>query len=724
MALFDKLMTKFEKKQNSESNEKNISYPNDVISSNEYSSSNFVYDKFREKNKDFKPLFILGALPIKTQYIISGAFILIGLLGSSYIYQNYHDNIIKLNYSKSELTKISLDLNKKNHYLNHFEFLNENVGKNEIVNIIGDKNNINALTNQFGSIVRDLNFENKIAVIEVFDEFKNVQEMYASYFDNYVKQSFEINELLTNNIVNLKNAQQKIEEILFDKNLNQYLSSNLIKRDNLNNLLIEIKNVIILLENKNSVVDLKLNKNNFVYTISGKLKQINHILMELNKHAWNNVSNTKFLGLLNYNTNQINSDLNKFLTQQTKIHSQVNEIKNENYRNSFEKLVSGIEKIQNDLASLEIQNLNDFEKIYITLIIFLIGLILFFLIRNKYYEYEKQISIQLMGDVLKNIDSIEKDIDIYIQNKNHKISSRKSKRVMRLVDSINVMWDKQKQINNNITDWVEEIKKGLNHNNEIVLELSELEREIRELNKFNLEELDDFNKILIKNNDLSELYSNNVLNINEKEREIDDAIVDNVKVFNDLNERNEKVLKQVLNLIKLSASLKEVSNEINVLSDSANVLSYNANILSRKQSDNSSFIEISDKINNISDKYLKLSEKIKFITDNVSENFEFITLNLNAMEKQLSKSKVNSELLFNKHKALKPKEIKIKEGREEIDKLFKDLHLASLKENIEKINEGSKILDKKISSYNFNSSLMENNAINIIKLVEIKKEHK
>lgn len=329
-----------------------------------------------------------------------------------------------------------------------------------------------------------------------------------------------------------------------------------------------------------------------------------------------------------------------------------------------------------------------------------------------------------MGDVLKNIDSIEKDIDIYIQNKNHKISSRKSKRVMRLVDSINVMWDKQKQINNNITDWVEEIKKGLNNNNEIISELSDLEKEIRELNKFNLEEIDDFNKILIKNNDLSELYSNNVLNINEKEREIDDAIVDNVKVFNDLNERNEKVLKQVLNLIKLSASLKEVSNEINVLSDSANVLSYNANILSRKQSDNSSFIEISDKINNISDKYLKLSEKIKFITDNVSENFEFITLNLNAMEKQLSKSKVNSELLYNKHKALKPKEIKIKEGREEIDKLFKDLHLASLKENIEKINEGSKILDKKISSYNFNSSLMENNAINIIKLVEIKKEHK
>lgn len=724
MALFDKLMTKFEKKQNSESNEKNISYPNDVISSNEYSSSNFVYDKFREKNKDFKPLFILGALPIKTQYIISGAFILIGLLGSGYIYQNYHDNIIKLNYSKSELAKISLELNKKNHYLNHFEFLNENIGKNEIVNIIGDKNNINTLTDQFGSIARNLNFENKIAVIEVFDEFKNIQEMYASYFDNYVKQSFEINELLTSNIANLKNAQQKIEEILFDKNLNQYLSSNLSKKENLNNLLIEIKNIIILLENKSSVLDLKLNKNNFVFTVSGKLKQLNYILTEYNKLTWNNISNTKVLNLLNYNTNQINVSLNKFLTQQTKIHSQVNEIKNGNYKNSFEKLISGIEKIQNDLTSLEIQNLNNFEKIYITLIIFLIGLILFFLIRNKYYEYEKQISIQLMGDVLKNIDSIEKDIDIYIQNKNHKISSRKSKRVMRLVDSINVMWDKQKQINNNITDWVEEIKKGLNNNNEIVSELSELEKEIRELNKFNLEELDDFNKILIKNNDLSELYSNNVLNINEKEREIDDAIVDNVKVFNDLNERNEKVLKQVLNLIKLTASLKEVSNEINVLSDSANVLSYNANILSRKQSDNSSFIEISDKINNISDKYLKLSEKIKFITDNVSENFEFITLNLNAMEKQLSKSKVNSELLFNKHKALKPKEIKIKEGREEIDKLFKDLHLASLKENIEKINEGSKILDKKISSYNFNSSLMENNAINIIKLVEIKKEHK
>lgn len=724
MALFDKLMTKFEKKQNSESNEKNISYPNDIISSNEYSSSNFVYDKFREKNKDFKPLFILGALPVKTQYIISGAFILIGLLGSGYIYQNYHDNIIKLNYSKSELAKISSDLNKKNHYLNHFEFLNENIGKNEIINIIGDRNNINALTDQFGSIVRDLNFENKIAVIEVFDEFKNIQEMYASYFDNYVKQSFEINELLTNNIVNLKNAQQKIEEILSDKNLNQYLSSSLNKKESLNNLLIEIKNIIILLENKNSVLDLKLNKNNFVFTVSGKLKQLNYILTEFNKFTWNNVSNAKVLNLLNYNTNQINVSLNKFLTQQTKIHSQVNEIKNGNYKNSFEKLISGIEKIQNDLTSLEIQNLNNFEKIYITLIIFLIGLILFFLIRNKYYEYEKQISISLMGDVLKNIDSIEKDIDIYIQNKNHKISSRKSKRVMRLVDSINVMWDKQKQINNNITDWVEEIKKGLNNNNEIISELSDLEKEIRELNKFNLEEIDDFNKILIKNNDLSELYSNNVLNINEKEREIDDAIVDNVKVFNDLNERNEKVLKQVLNLIKLSASLKEVSNEINVLSDSANVLSYNANILSRKQSDNSSFIEISDKINNISDKYLKLSEKIKFITDNVSENFEFITLNLNAMEKQLSKSKVNSELLYNKHKALKPKEIKIKEGREEIDKLFKDLHLASLKENIEKINEGSKILDKKISSYNFNSSLMENNAINIIKLVEIKKEHK
>lgn len=724
MALFDKLMTKFEKKQNSESNEKNISYPNDVISSNEYSSSNFVYDKFREKNKNFKPLFILGALPVKTQYIISGAFILIGLLGSGYIYQNYHDNIIKLNYSKSELAKISSDLNKKNHYLNHFEFLNENIGKNEIINIIGDRNNINALTDQFGSIVRDLNFENKIAVIEVFDEFKNIQEMYASYFDNYVKQSFEINELLTNNVVNLKNAQQKIEEILFDKNLNQYLSSSSNKKESLNNLLIEIKNIIILLENKSSVLDLKLNKNNFVFTVSSKLKQLNYILTEFNKLTWNNISNAKVLNLLNYNTNQINVSLNKFLTQQTKIHSQVNEIKDGNYKNSFEKLISGIEKIQNDLTSLEVQNLNNFEKIYITLIIFLIGLILFFLIRNKYYEYEKQISISLMGDVLKNIDSIEKDIDIYIQNKNHKISSRKSKRVMRLVNSINVMWDKQRQINNNITDWVEEIKKGLNNNNEIVSELSDLEKEIGELNKFNLEEIDDFNKILIKNNDLSELYSNNVLNINEKEREIDDAIVDNVKVFNDLNERNEKVLKQVLNLIKLSASLKEVSNEINVLSDSANVLSYNANILSRKQGDNSSFIEISDKINNISDKYLKLSEKIKFITDNVSENFEFITLNLNAMEKQLSKSKVNSELLYNKHKALKPKEIKIKEGREEIDKLFKDLHLTSLKENIGKINERSKILDKKISSYNFNSSLMENNAINIIKLVEIKKEYK
>ena len=156
------------------------------------------------------------------------------------------------------------------------------------------------------------------------------------------------------------------------------------------------------------------------------------------------------------------------------------------------------------------------------------------------------------------------------------------------------------------------------------------------------------------------------------------------------------------------------------------MLSFNSEIISKRQNDNknNAFVEISKNIKKISDKYLKISEKINNVTDNTVKNFEIIKTNLNKVEVQIARSKTNSELLKNKHETLKPIENKIKDYREEFDKLFKQVNLVDFKSNLNVVNEKSKELEKSASSYSFNASLNNDSINDILKLIEIKKDKK
>lgn len=721
--MFNKLKQKFEK-NDFENEEKNNSYGIDVVSSNEYSSSNYFYEKFKN-NKDFKPLFFLGSFSKKTQYAISIVLMTIGGVGAASLYDKIDNDSYNGFIAKDELNKLNIELTRKNIYLQNVTgYLSKLSTVKYAKEKIENKDFLNGISEKMEKHLEALNLKNS-ETVDFMEELKKITDIYKTSLDKFINNNLLIYTQLSSVSKLINKVNEDIENIINNKNIMPYLVDNENKKQNLFLILSEIKSIYMLMNNPSFFENIYSNKNNIIYDINNKTKQIDNLLREYNKINWN-VNNNSALNFLNKMSTQINEDLSRFFVEQQKFNnltSNLIQLKVEDMHENLLVSLKSVEKLVDDKISFSQES---FKYVYILLALFLLGFGLFFIIRSKFIEYEQLSTAKKLNDLLLNIEEIERDIDFYSQNKNHKINSNKSKKLFKLIDSINVMWDKNKQFYNTIQSLIEKIQKNNVKNDEIVEEIQEMEKVIYNTNVLNGQEIEKFNKIAIKNNEIYDYYNNNALNILQKNREIDDSIINNVKVFNNLSEETSKMILIINDLIKTSILLQEISNETKYLSEEAAVLSFNSEIISKRQNDNknNAFVEISKNIKKISDKYLKISEKINNVTDNTVKNFEIIKTNLNKVEVQIARSKTNSELLKNKHETLKPIENKIKDYREEFDKLFKQVNLVDFKSNLNVVNEKAKELEKASSSYGFNASLNNDSINDILKLIEIKKDKK
>ena len=721
--MFNKLKQKFEK-NDFENEEKNNSYGIDVVSSNEYSSSNYFYEKFKN-NKDFKPLFFLGSFSKKTQYAISIALMTIGGVGAASLYDKIDNDSYNGFITKDELNKLNIELTRKNIYLqNVTSYLSKLSTVKYSKEKIENKDFLNGISEKMEKHLEALNLKNS-ETVDFMEELKKITDIYKTSLDKFINNNLLIYTQLSSVSKLINKVNEDIENIINNKNIMPYLVDNENKKQNLFLILSEIKSIYMLMNNPSFFENIYSNKNNIIYDINNKTKQIDNLLREYNKINWD-VNNNSALNFLNKMSAQINENLSRFFVEQQKFNnltSNLIQLKVEDMHENLLVSLKSVEKLVDDKISFSQES---FKYVYILLALFLLGFGLFFIIRSKFIEYEQLSTAKKLNDLLLNIEEIERDIDFYSQNKNHKINSHKSKKLFKLIDSINVMWDKNKQFYNTIQSLIEKIQKNNVKNDEIVEEIQEMEKVIYNTNVLNGQEIEKFNKIAIKNNEIYDYYNNNALNILQKNREIDDSIINNVKVFNNLSEETSKMILIINDLIKTSILLQEISNETKYLSEEAAVLSFNSEIISKRQNDNknNAFVEISKNIKKISDKYLKISEKINNVTDNTVKNFEIIKTNLNKVEVQIARSKTNSELLKNKHETLKPIENKIKDYREEFDKLFKQVNLVDFKSNLNVVNEKAKELEKASSSYGFNASLNNDSINDILKLIEIKKDKK
>lgn len=721
--MFNKLKQKFEK-NDFENEEKNNSYGIDVVSSNEYSSSNYFYEKFKN-NKDFKPLFFLGSFSKKTQYAISIALMTIGGVGAASLYDKIDNDSYNGFIAKDELNKLNIELTRKNIYLQNVTgYLSKLSTVKYSKEKIENKDFLNGISEKMEKHLEALNLKNS-ETVDFMEELKKITDIYKTSLDKFINNNLLIYTQLSSVSKLINKVNEDIENIINNKNIMPYLVDNENKKQNLFLILSEIKSIYMLMNNPSFFENIYSNKNNIIYDINNKTKQIDNLLREYNKINWD-VNNNSALNFLNKMSAQINENLSRFFVEQQKFNnltSNLIQLKVEDMHENLLVSLKSVEKLVDDKISFSQES---FKYVYILLALFLLGFGLFFIIRSKFIEYEQLSTAKKLNDLLLNIEEIERDIDFYSQNKNHKINSHKSKKLFKLIDSINVMWDKNKQFYNTIQSLIEKIQKNNVKNDEIVEEIQEMEKVIYNTNVLNGQEIEKFNKIAIKNNEIYDYYNNNALNILQKNREIDDSIINNVKVFNNLSEETSKMILIINDLIKTSILLQEISNETKYLSEEAAVLSFNSEIISKRQNDNknNAFVEISKNIKKISDKYLKISEKINNVTDNTVKNFEIIKTNLNKVEVQIARSKTNSELLKNKHETLKPIENKIKDYREEFDKLFKQVNLVDFKSNLNVVNEKAKELEKASSSYGFNASLNNDSINDILKLIEIKKDKK
>lgn len=721
--MFNKLKQKFEK-NDFENEEKNNSYGIDVVSSNEYSSSNYFYEKFKN-NKDFKPLFFLGSFSKKTQYAISIALMTIGGVGAASLYDKIDNDSYNGFITKDELNKLNIELTRKNIYLQNVTgYLSKLSTVKYAKEKIENKDFLNGISEKMEKHLEALNLKNS-ETVDFMEELKKITDIYKTSLDKFINNNLLIYTQLSSVSKLINKVNEDIENIINNKNIMPYLVDNENKKQNLFLILSEIKSIYMLMNNPSFFENIYSNKNNIIYDINNKTKQIDNLLREYNKINWD-VNNNSALNFLNKMSAQINENLSRFFVEQQKFNnltSNLIQLKVEDMHENLLVSLKSVEKLVDDKISFSQES---FKYVYILLALFLLGFGLFFIIRSKFIEYEQLSTAKKLNDLLLNIEEIERDIDFYSQNKNHKINSHKSKKLFKLIDSINVMWDKNKQFYNTIQSLIEKIQKNNVKNDEIVEEIQEMEKVIYNTNVLNGQEIEKFNKIAIKNNEIYDYYNNNALNILQKNREIDDSIINNVKVFNNLSEETSKMILIINDLIKTSILLQEISNETKYLSEEAAVLSFNSEIISKRQNDNknNAFVEISKNIKKISDKYLKISEKINNVTDNTVKNFEIIKTNLNKVEVQIARSKTNSELLKNKHETLKPIENKIKDYREEFDKLFKQVNLVDFKSNLNVVNEKAKELEKASSSYGFNASLNNDSINDILKLIEIKKDKK
>lgn len=668
----------------------------EAISVNEYSTSNYDYDKFKLSSGNFKPLFLIGKLDKKQQYTIGALITLIGLIGSASYHYIYSDNDKKINNQLSFVEEINLNLTQKNFYLKNISLFDD---VNKVIEGVGTRKDILEIEEKLSQALNQLNLttEKDSDVFNLFGSLNKLQDNYK-IIERNINAYFSIEDRVLKNKKSLMDFREAVQT--FYNNYTSYGE----KKARLLDVLLETNNLIVLYEERQNAL-----------AVTNKNKQIDALIKNFNRVNEHNE-------WINSETAKINNLFNLYLTEYSKLDITKNNLK---YESLLNPVLTNLEKVKQTLKNKSVTNIDNLNMLYIFLFIFLIGFALLLIIRMKFYEYEKEATVKVFNDVMNNVDDIVENIDINIKDKSHKITGNKSKRLSHLIEAINMMWDKSRQTSNNIYSNLGKIKKTQDFNDDFVQDLTKINKDILSKNNLNVEDVDKINKLILKNNEYIELYSSNILNLSKKDKEVDDYLVDTLRTFNDLYEENKAILDKTIALIKVGDDLKSIALKTKFLSEDAKILAFNADLIAQKTNvGNQAFTEVSKRISHVSDDYQEVSEQINFITENVIKNFDFIKTNLNKMDVQIGKSRANADLLHKKASNLKNTEIKIKEEQEKMHSAFKDFDVVELKSNVQSINDMVNEVNKKVDAYHFNASVNKDGIKEIAKMSLIEKKSK
>lgn len=704
------------------SNEDSSFLPEISSVNNELSSINYSSSLFDGKAKNFKPLFLIGLFSKKIQYAIAGTFIFTGLVGSIYFYFSNNAEIQNINAAQFEVQDKLASINEKSLYLKNIDTLNTVIDKNVLKYNLGTVQNIEDIAFVLDKNFKNINFEN-VDTIEIADELSKIITFYKSRLNQYIDKMYFVNQKLKESAVTLKEGINNLEIIIDANKKNEFLNDE--KKKKLQEIIIEMKNLLIFIDSTSSIEDLKNENKQLNLQISNKIKQVETLFKQYNSIKFSDVSNANLLSWLNKRSVVALNKLNEFSVLFSRISFKDLNLKNDLY--IFDNAIKDLKQINANLKEMQNNKQSEIIKIYISLFLLLFGLILFFVIRAKIFEYFGVVNENHMFEINKNLKEIEKDFEIHQNFLKHKISnSKKSRLLLKIIDLINGMWDKNNQLLNFLNDKVKEVKNLENANKKIIENIQEKNEELLTKNQINLNEIKNIKEALDHYLMTYDYYHKNNTNISQKNREIEDYIKQSDMGFKDILSNNEKNLNQLNDVVKIMDEIKFISLDISIFSEEAEILAFNTEILDKKNNNSKNNLSnaLSEKLNNLANKYKKSSESLTHLLTNLSKSFELLKLNDTKIETSLTKIKNNNENLSKKISLMKDIENKIHEDIEKLNNLIGKIDKDDIETNIIDSNEIIEEVKKKISSYYFNQSLSEDHVVEIQKNIDLGEEEK
>ena len=347
-------------------------------------------------------------------------------------------------------------------------------------------------------------------------------------------------------IGSLKNEIYQLKNIIKEQQNKLRTKNNIINNDTLN-----LDESTIIKDKQNTPNCIKkffLDESSIISSIQMNNSQVN---FKINNNKDNNKDNNNIIIINNNNNNNINNIINNN-----------NEKKNHNINNNS--------MINNDLNTDLINNINkiDLEKYRI----------FFEEIKNRDYE------INSLKNQIENIKKDKNNLEIYFEQ-NHIIYNDNIENIINENDNENNYDNPEKKyilIKNYYDKFLEVINDKLIENIEQNMILKCNIKEITELNKNNIDHLENLNKLLgnyIKYENFEE-HDCEYDNINEQIKHIKNTIKENLMLKNEIfktyneNMNKKKILKQIL--LSLLGDKRENSNKlINILRDKEKLIKIN-----------------------------------------------------------------------------------------------------------------------------------------------------
>ena len=538
-------------------------------------------------------------------------------------------NIRPSSYSRAYTIEQKTEPNSQLVYKNNYEYINENIIKNNITQKI-NLNNINLI--DLSKFI--LNFFNDMECLQemIINKSKNIKEFKFNFEiskNNLKKACEKILKQNKNEIIDEKEQKTQKKEIENYKHeldemakKNEKLKKEIQKVEeekmnkskiivNLGNKMNEIQTELQNIKNKNLKVkeDMKSMKDN-----NKKLNENIKIIRDENSKLNKNIilteeENKKLKKNINSKENTINNNFNNIKQENNKLTNKLKLKDEENKKviNLNNQLKEDNQKLNNAIDQLKDEN----QKL-----------------RNNIKLIEEE-NKKLADINLKETEN--KKINNNTQEENNKVINQLKEENSKLNDKINIIEEINKNLNNNL-EKIKEEKLNLNENiNKLKEENTKLNNIINEINKEN--------SILKENNNLKEEAK---LNISRLENELKLMRGENKSLsgknlkLKDSDNKNKKIID-------------EMKNKINLIENENKSLKIKIDEINEKNNKNDELIKEKDKIiNDLKDNIKEQNENIKELSDKIKNlndiNISEISnnnkdLNLNLHEEEMDNIK-------------------------------------------------------------------------------------